>query len=557
VKSIAQIDLFAAIENCLKNLPDLNEEYYKKFLLYKPFRFDSEKVEELAELLAGIHHILVHHKDKHYMLLEKRILEAQDAIIEACETLYSERIRYNPKLKDLVVNTIVPYYYGRFQIGFSREISFLPLELRLYIYMEILRTESSSLRQMHLMDRIALTLHKADERFLGDCAIFISAWLKYKMCKETTGKLFAFAKCLETEMNNVANATKLRTRILKEAEMTPEDASREFWYGYKSFSSLQSIHNVEAAKICLELFCSYYEGNFSLCRELKSVIIEYYKTRNETKIQELINNQGLDEIVLKSRYVSFSYSDSGIQEELGTIHTDQINNVQRDYVKEVMVSPKENQYLYINSNKRPVDKDSFIYPEEISQKDATRYLEKMMQVIKNRRINLYEFNELLSQLTSSIMGSRDWDIKIQNIVIGSLGELYSIVWLRNKAEQKDIASLLKALINILSNKGNIVHKGQGWPICLIMKESKADDKPCVIFYSKKSSFPEFVGQFYVGVNPSTLGTGFLEDSVRSIRNIRCYWQRIEKSFNDSRATSRKRAQFWRVIKEAREKELQI
>lgn len=544
------VNLLESVKERLNHLPTLDETYYSRYLMYKDFHFDENRREDLVELLAGIQHTIFYHEEKHYMLLEKRLLDAQDALIEACDTIYSERIRYNPTLKQLVQNTIVPYYLGRFQISFSREISFLPLELRLYIYTSLLRTEASTIRQMNLMDRIALTLHKAGEKFLGDCAIFISAWLKSKLSKEISGVKRSFSSLLSLELETIQQSTKLRQRILKDAEMTPDIAGQEFWYGFKGFSNLQSIHNIEAAKICLELFSSYFESSFLLIQEVKPVLMDYYKTKNASKINAFLKQEGLDEVTVKNRYVKAVYHTNAVQ-EMDDKDTEHLNRMQQEYVQQIINNRKENRYLYINPTKQSVSKENILCPDEISQHEAASYLENLAHILRFKRITLFEFNEYILTLTTAMMNAKEWDLKILNIVIGSLGDLYSKVWLRDKTTEGDIFSLLKALVRILKEESSVHHLGEGWPVALILKDGSSVGKKCLIFYSRSTSFPEFVGHFYVGGNLESLSSKILEDPVKSIRNLRIYWQRIEKNSCVTRAMARKRSAWWQKIREAR------
>lgn len=146
----------------MDNLPLLDEDYLNKNLYYKKFIFQEDNIDEIVDMFAKIQYTITSNEKEYSYLLDKKLLDAQESLIKACNDIFSERVKLNPKLQQLVQSTIVPYYHGSFDIGFSREISFLPLELCLYIYNSLLSIEASTYRQMHLMDRIALTLHKAE-----------------------------------------------------------------------------------------------------------------------------------------------------------------------------------------------------------------------------------------------------------------------------------------------------------------------------------------------------------------------------------------------------------
>lgn len=548
---VENIDIFSLINERLVNLEEVDEHYYSKRLMYKEFNFNQQHVEEVVEMLARIQYMLTKNPEKYYTLLNKKLLDAQDAIIKACEKLYSERIRFNPELQVLVQNTIVPYYLGRFEMNLSREISFLPLELRLYIYTNILSLESETYQQMHLMNRIAMTLHKADETFLGDCAIFISAWLKSKISPNVLGYDLSFTECLKAEKAIIQPAGEMRKRILREAEMTPEEAASEFWYGFKGFSDLNAIHNIEAAKICFELFCSYFERSFELCKELRPAVLKFYKTKKDKEIRKIIESQGLNEVEVRKRFVSFSYDDAKLS-EFNTVQTEQYEQIQKAKVEKFLENSKENAYLFLNPKNKPASPEEFILPEKISREEAAVYLKKLEGILRRRRISLSEFNEYLLHLTTAIMDSKDWEIKAQSLIVNGLFELYRLVWMRDAKYRRDIFSLLNTLIKILNDDSKIYHIGKGWPVCLIIEDSRrAEDNHCIVFYSKSKSYPIFAGHFYISVNPIFIDLDYLTKKVRRVSSVHWYWERVEKALNPPRSIKRKRHQYWKRVLNAR------
>jgi hypothetical protein len=552
--NVTHTDIIESIKEHIKTLPLMDERYYQKHLLYKEFHFQEERMVGLIDLLAKIQFTLTNNEEKYQLLLDKKLLEAQDSLINACNHIFSERIKLNPFLQKLVQSTIVPYYKGRFQISFSREISFLPLELRLYIYTQLLSIEASSIRQMHLMDRIALTLHKAGETFLGDCAVFISAWHKTKISEFLTGRKQSFTSCLSMELKSVQQTTKLRERILIDAEMTPEIAGQEFWYGFKAFSNLQSIHNIEAAKICLELFTNYFQNSFSLVNDIHSLLLDYYKTKNPNKINELIQQEGLDQVTIVKRYVKTMYP-SYQMGELELNLTEKLDIEQKTYVQQLIENPLENSYLYINPTKKNPYHEKLDVPEEIAQHEAIIHIKNLAYILRYKRISLFKFNEYLLYLSSGMLNSPNWDSKILNIVNGALADIYSMVWLRNKESQGDIFSLLETLVKIVK-EGNLEYQsGNGWPVALILEDGTSTNKKYLIFKSANTNFPLFTGHLYVGVNPRIVKHNLIEDEVRNNQKFHTYWERIEKNPCLTKTMKRKRQKGWLRLNKAREHEL--
>ncbi|QTC41324.1 hypothetical protein I7V34_20005 [Bacillus sp. V3] len=547
-KEKEQTDILVSVQKLSETMSDVDEDYLQKNLYYKDFKFQEDNIEDIVNMFAKIQYTLNLNDGKYYQLLDKKLLDAQESLIKACSNIYSERIKLNPKIQHLVQSTIVPYYHGRFEISFSREISFLPLELRIYIYTSLLSIEASTIRQMYLMDRIALSLHKAGESFLGDVAIFISSWLKSILSELTFRQKLSFSSCLESEIKSIHEASKLRERILTDAQMTPEVAGQEFWYGFKGFSNLSNIHNIEVAKICLDIFAVYFEGSFSIVKEIHPLLIEYYKTRNLTKIDKLIKQEGLDEVTLISRYSKIDLNSSNV-EEMDLDFYKQFEEYQKLYVEKVHKNYKEFSYLYINSSNPKITKNTLIIPEKISQVEAVIHLENLEHILRFKRITLSKFSEYILDLSTSFMNSNEWDIGTLNIIIGSLSDIYGMVWFRNI---KDSIPLLSILIKILrSNKDEIHTMGTGWPVSIIIEDSTNNNKNFIIFKSKNQYINPFVGLTYVSQSPLLLSEVSIENIIMIEQNQQISWDRIEKNTYLTKSMKQKRQKAWKKIREER------
>lgn len=85
----------------------------------------------------------------HYDYNQFGYTKALQVLYKQIDNLYSEQITYNEALKIYLHETLIPYYRGRFTINMSREISFLPLELRIYIYTELLKKRPFFITKQH------------------------------------------------------------------------------------------------------------------------------------------------------------------------------------------------------------------------------------------------------------------------------------------------------------------------------------------------------------------------------------------------------------------------
>ncbi|TYS86227.1 hypothetical protein [Rossellomorea aquimaris] len=551
-KEKKQTGILKSIQKRLETFPDVSEEYLDKNLYYKEFKFQEDNLEEIVNMLAIIQYTINLNEGKYRQLLDKKLLDAQESLIRACSNIYSERIKLNPKIQHLVQSTIVPYYHGRFEVSFSREISFLPLELRIYIYSNLLSIEASTIRQQYLMDRIALTLHKAGESFLGDVAIFISSWLKSILSELTFRQKLSISSCLASEIKSIHEASKLRERILTDAQMTPEIAGQEFWYGFKGFSKLTNIHNVEAAKICLDIFAVYFEGSFSVVKEIHPLLIEYYKTRNSTKVDKLIKQEGLDEVTIVRRYSKIDLNSNTV-EEMELEYSKQIEDYQKLYVEKVNKKYKEFSYLYINPSSPKISKNTLMIPEKISQEEAVIHIENLEHILRFKRITLANFSEYILNLSSSFMNSNKWDLGTLNIIIGSLSDIYGMVWFRNI---KDSIPLLRILVKILgTNTEDEIHTmGTGWPVSIIIEDSRNSTittKNFIIYKSMNQFINSYVGLTYVSQSPLLMSEDSIEDIIRIEQNQQINWGIIEKSTYLTKSMRQKRLKAWKKIRDER------
>ena len=257
-----------------------------KDLVNTQLKLESTDLESLADKFSNFAFVLENDDEVYYTLLEDKILEFQNEFIQTCKKLCSERVNYNLELQMKVQNTIVPYYLGRFQINLSREISFLPLDLRLYVYLTLLENEASAYRQKEILNRIATTLYKADEQYYGEIAVFLSAWLKSKTNASLGFGGLPFSESVTNEQKTYISSNVAREKIMNAADLTADIAGREFWYGIKGHADLKAIHNIDVAKITLDLFCTYFEKAFAGVDEIQSLIMEMYKTKYTKNVEK-------------------------------------------------------------------------------------------------------------------------------------------------------------------------------------------------------------------------------------------------------------------------------
>lgn len=108
-----------------------------------------------------------------YGMLQKIFTDELFIFHRKCAKIYSKMM--NPDIHTQVFIIITPYFMNNFTINKSREISFLPLELRISIYGSLITRSNRMITVCHLLDRMCVTLSKMDESdLLEDCVMLFT-----------------------------------------------------------------------------------------------------------------------------------------------------------------------------------------------------------------------------------------------------------------------------------------------------------------------------------------------------------------------------------------------
>lgn len=537
-----QSSLISLISNKIKFIDSVT---YKE-LINTQLKLESVDLESLADKFSKFAFVLEKDDEVYYTVLEDKILEFQNEFIQSCKKLCSERVSYNLELQMKVQNTIVPYYLGRFQINLSREISFLPLDLRLYIYLILLENEASAYRQKEILNRIATTLYKADEQYYGEIAVFLSAWLRYKTNVSLGFEQLPFYELVTIEQKSYISSNVTREKIMNAADLTADVAGREFWYGIKAHANLSAIHNVEVAKITLDLFCTYFEKAFAGVGEIKTLIMDMYKTKYTRNVEKWLKSQGLEGVNIVTRYEPLIATD----EKMIIDSTKYIEEKQAEYSRLIIQNHKSYQYEFWNYSKPLVSEERFVCENAITQQDSVTYITDLKNVLRKNRVVISALDNYLIDLTTAMMRSNDWDLGALNLTVGLLKDLSVLVWLRSPQQEEDIFNLLDTLEEIVRNDESISKVGEGWPIGIIVEDKKKPVK--AIVYSTNLNHPAYIGHQYLRTSLANLSDKEIEEFLAFGRNVQlCYWSRIEKRVGVDRSIKKVRSEFWKTISSER------
>lgn len=508
----------------------------KKFL-YKKIDLAQMGDNEIADDLLTLRYIADNQKSECEGILKEKLDDYEDALIKAVENSFTERISRNMELLEMVEKELVPYYHGRFQINLSREISFLPLELRLLLYTKLLAVETRQITRYHLLDRIALTLYKSGDSRLGEYAAFLKAMLGVELAPIIFGTEKRFEELFRADIEGNKKIEAVKEEILDEASLYQKNIEREFWYGFKGMSDLKNINDVHAAKLCLKAFTLYFEKIFELSNRMEEVFMKYYDTRNRKQVERLLNEGGIEHLIIKPRYTIAMLGREG-QREMTTEEKDKYEEGLKRQAKTWGGVGREN--LLMNKGKTRARDEVYQAPEVLDQSSARLHLTNLVELITNRSYTLDQFDRYMFGLVLSSLKSKEWDKKRLNLFLGVLRDVHSMLWIRN---DKDPVILLKITIDLIKQDGLLESHGEGWPIGIIVNEmGRASKKDYMVAFEQIKRDNVFAGIAFVS-SPEPLQQGGTKQSeiekslIQPLYSIATDWKRIERKMGATKKDS--------------------
>lgn len=398
--------------------------------------------------------------DDHVKILEKKSEEHERNLLRLIREGLGERIIYNERLMETVRETIVPYYHGRFQMGLSREISFLPLTLRLLVYGRLLEEEAEPVVRYHLYDRIAMTLYKIGDERVGEYALFLQCMLGSRLSSVLFKKERDFSSLFAYQLKGNRQIRGLREDILTKASLTPEIAGREFWYGFRGFSELKNINDVDAARICLRLFTLYFEKNFSIANTVETQLLKYYTTKNANVIKKLLRDEGLDELRISSRYTEGVLGAADGPEELDDEGRARYEEDMRRRVTTVTALYESR--LKMNGARPGFDDSLVVIPLVLDKQSIGMPLKNLATIMEKHAYTLPQIDSFIGRLVKSMLSSKDWEPSKYQIFLGTMKAVRSKTW---RGEEKEVVRILRVLKSIMEDTETIE---EDRPACLLI-----------------------------------------------------------------------------------------
>ncbi|WP_214762906.1 hypothetical protein [Exiguobacterium sp. s146] len=508
----------------------------KKFL-YKKIDLGQMQDNEIVDDFLTLRYIAGNRMDEFENLLKEKLHAYESALVSAIEESFTERITYNEELLETVTEELVPYYHGRFQINLSREISFLPLELRLLLYTKLLAIEPYKIIRYNLLDRISLTLYKSGDSRLGEYATFLKTMLGVELAPLIFKTEKRFEELFWADIGANEKIETVKEEILDEANLYQKTIEREFWYGFKSMSDLKNINDVHAAKLCLKAFTLYFEKVVELSNQMEEVFLKYYDTRNRKPVERMLNEEGLEGLTIKPRYTIAIIGQEG-QREMTVEEKDEYEEGMRRRAKTWAGVGRET--LLMNKGKTRAKDEVYQAPEVLDQSSARLHITNLVQLISNRSYTLDQFDRYMFGLVISSLKSKNWDKKRLNLFLGTLTYVQSMLWNRN---DRDPVALLKITMDLIEQDGLLESHGVGWPIGLVVNEmGRASKKDYIVVFEKIQRNDIFAGIVFVSSREPLRNGGKKQSEIESHIDQLLYslvidWKRIEKKMGATKKDS--------------------
>jgi len=181
------------------------------------------------------------------------------------------------KIDQIIFRELLPYY-GEFHRSRSREISFLPLSLRLYIYYNMFGSQRTAEGQVEVLDRISITLAKMGHYERAKMAeamklLYIPGNPIYLRL------LYAQCQSLDELYNN-------RKDFFKEYGLNESFWIDELKMGLNAFSDIHNFNELEIAPSILRLFEAYFPV-LAQDKEYLEAFMHYVTTGDRSMLEVL------------------------------------------------------------------------------------------------------------------------------------------------------------------------------------------------------------------------------------------------------------------------------
>lgn len=213
----------------------------------------------------------IKHKRSNQLKQELFDYITEDNLVRAIDGVHKR------KINDFLQQELIPAYLN-FHRSQSREISYLPLNLRLYVYKELYKAQKTDAGRFEVLDRIATTLAKMNEL---DKAYMACAYQTFFIEDLDESLNYFFTMC-----KNLNQLFGMRKDILASQGYKANMAIDELSRSLMAFTNKKNFTNETNALIIFKLLLTYYP-ELSHDEEYINAVLNYFETDDIIEIKKL------------------------------------------------------------------------------------------------------------------------------------------------------------------------------------------------------------------------------------------------------------------------------
>lgn len=281
----------------IKNKERIKKKFSKEILIKTFENFElTTSIYEIEDKFPKLSAIIEYTRDGN---------EGFESLVYDLENLVSFKIFLEKEIKKITKNStfdkeyvekfvyekLYPYYKGKFRINMSRELSFLPLDLRLYVYLELIKLEEDIATCTNYINRISITSGKIGTTESKKLAVLASSYNWILNWTEING--ISKSHNDDSFINNMAyvnNANMFRNSLFLKEGKTQGEFLEELSFCLSGFSNLNNIVDVKVARIITELICDYFK-DYQEINEMVENINRYLETGDHNFVKDIQNGR--------------------------------------------------------------------------------------------------------------------------------------------------------------------------------------------------------------------------------------------------------------------------
>ncbi len=186
-------------------------------------------------------------------LAQKKLNKLEEYFNEACQNILKESRLNSDELNEFLIKRIAWIYKGKFRVYPTSPLDYLPLQLRLKVYVFLYHNEDDAKARCHLRNRISVTLAKLGHLELANF-YSIYNWL---MAQDIPNTHFAKSLNLKHSLQRQKYSSQSVKRLAKEGKEV--NVVTELGYFYTQLIYPKNIKYDRANVAMIDLVAVYYE----------------------------------------------------------------------------------------------------------------------------------------------------------------------------------------------------------------------------------------------------------------------------------------------------------